>query len=220
MSPYGKRSNACSFFIWSGRRGSNSLPPPWQGGALPDELRPQWCLRSESNQRHADFQSAALPTELQRRIKPLLQPDMATKKGLEPSTSGVTGRRSNQLNYLARFGGNNRARTCDPLLVRQVLSQLSYAPPRTRFVNGKGYYTKCGSLCQPLFFRKPKNFSVGYLPCAFRPSIMPRSSCASKRCTRSQNWQVSSAPPCSRRISSSSFEPRLSSARCVRSWEQ
>ena len=25
---------------WSGLRGSNSLPPPWQGGALPDELRP------------------------------------------------------------------------------------------------------------------------------------------------------------------------------------
>ena len=28
----------------------------------------KWCLRSESNQRHADFQSAALPTELQRQI--------------------------------------------------------------------------------------------------------------------------------------------------------
>ena len=26
-----------------------------------------------------------------------------------------------------RFGGNNRARTYDPLLVRQMLSQLSYA---------------------------------------------------------------------------------------------
>ncbi len=25
-------------------------------------------------------------------------------------------------------GGRNRARTCDPLLVRQVLSQLSYSP--------------------------------------------------------------------------------------------
>ena len=25
-----------------------------------------WCLRSESNQRHEDFQSSALPTELQR----------------------------------------------------------------------------------------------------------------------------------------------------------
>ena len=29
---------------------------------------------------------------------------MATRKGLEPSTSGVTGRRSNQLNYRATFG--------------------------------------------------------------------------------------------------------------------
>ncbi len=47
--------------------------------------------------------------------------------GLEPTTSAVTGRRSNQLNYRA-MDGNNRARTCDPLLVRQVLSQLSYAP--------------------------------------------------------------------------------------------
>ena len=28
----------------------------------------KWCLRSESNQRHADFQSAALPTELQRHL--------------------------------------------------------------------------------------------------------------------------------------------------------
>ena len=35
-----KEQVLCSFFIWSGRRGSNSLPPPWQGGALPDELRP------------------------------------------------------------------------------------------------------------------------------------------------------------------------------------
>ena len=26
------------------------------------------------------------------------------------------------------FGGRNRARTCDPLLVRQVLCQLSYSP--------------------------------------------------------------------------------------------
>ena len=41
----------------------------------------KWCLRSESNQRHADFQSAALPTELQRHIKPLLQPDNGDHEG-------------------------------------------------------------------------------------------------------------------------------------------
>ena len=29
----------------------------------------KWCLRSELNQRHADFQSAALPTELQRHVE-------------------------------------------------------------------------------------------------------------------------------------------------------
>ena len=29
-----------AFSIWSGLRGSNPPPPPWQGGALPNELNP------------------------------------------------------------------------------------------------------------------------------------------------------------------------------------
>ncbi len=97
---------------------------------------------------------------------------------LELATSGVTGRRSNQLNYAPgiisskfkvqsskfkvkasnpskiskhlelltlnqKTGRRNRARTCDPRLVRPMLSQLSYPPAlvivanRRPFVKGK-----------------------------------------------------------------------------------
>ena len=40
---WGKKKPAANAagFTWSGQRGSNSLPPPWQGGALPDELCPR-----------------------------------------------------------------------------------------------------------------------------------------------------------------------------------
>ena len=34
-------NSGCPVSLWSGQRGSNSLPPPWQGGALPDELCPR-----------------------------------------------------------------------------------------------------------------------------------------------------------------------------------
>ena len=38
-----KKSPPCGedFHFWSGLRDSNSLPSPWQGDALPDELNPQ-----------------------------------------------------------------------------------------------------------------------------------------------------------------------------------
>ena len=115
-----------------------------------------WCLRSESNQRHADFQSAALPTELQRHIvESFRSPQMhymATRNGLEPSTSSVTGWRANRLHHRAIYGGNNRARTCDPMLVRHVLSQLSYAPIP---IAGRDHISATGIIIpkEPLFVK-------------------------------------------------------------------
>ena len=50
--------------------------------------------------------------------------------------------------YPFYFGGNNRARTCDPLLVRQMLSQLSYAP-----VSDIDYITSCVE-CQEFILEK------------------------------------------------------------------
>ena len=87
------RVNSYPSFFWSGLRGSNPPPRPWQGRALPNELNPhRWCLRSESNQRHGDFQSPALPTELQRHTaRAAVFFLVATRRGLEPLTSSVTG---------------------------------------------------------------------------------------------------------------------------------
>ena len=59
---------------------------------------------------------------------------MVGSSGLEPPTSRLSGVRSNHLSYepislsLKISGGDERDRTDDPLLAKQVLSQLSYTP--------------------------------------------------------------------------------------------
>ena len=67
---------------------------------------------------------------------------MVGLRGLEPPTSRLSGVRSNHLSYKpilvpgdgrrfrlpTPFGGDEEDRTPDPLLARQVLSQLSYTP--------------------------------------------------------------------------------------------
>ena len=81
---------------WSGKRDSNSRPPPWQGGALP---------LSYFRRYGASAQNRTVDTRI---FSPLLyqlsyRGKMATRMGLEPTTSAVTGRHSNQLNHRAIF---------------------------------------------------------------------------------------------------------------------
>ena len=56
-----------------------------------EHINKKWWLQRESNQRHRDFQSLALPTEL--------WSQMAVSTGLEPAIFCVTGRRVNQLHH-------------------------------------------------------------------------------------------------------------------------
>ena len=65
MRGRGRKQGSCSLYVLvtaskvKGRMGAHEKPMRWA-----EEM---WCLGPESNQRHADFQSAALPTELPRR---------------------------------------------------------------------------------------------------------------------------------------------------------
>ena len=116
--------------------------------------RTLWCLRSESNQWHGDFQSPALPTELQRQIwrpgtgsnrRPLAwQASVLTSwtTGPYPERFGpiLFELRPNAFSFIRKTcGGNNRARTCDPLLVRQV-TQNFILFGKNRLIFSVGFY--------------------------------------------------------------------------------
>ena len=70
-----------------------------------------------------------LITERISMIKSVYKQKVVGSNGLEPSTSRLSGVRSNHLSYEPmKDGGDEEDRTPDPLLAKQVLSQLSYTP--------------------------------------------------------------------------------------------
>ena len=112
--------------------------------------------------------------------------------GLEPTTSAVTGRRSKPTE-LPGHDGNNRARTCDPLLVRQMLSQLSYAPVKATVFAVPIYYTTNQQLCQVLFekiFLSRSALSTALTPNVFLMCLLqnPAGGFAPARPTKEQQF--------------------------------
>ena len=86
----------------------------------------------------------------------LISENVVGLSGLEPPTSRLSGVRSNRLSYKPifsglvlvnkAFGGDMRDRTADPLLAKQVLSQLSYTPITLLLL--KSYFTRAFKIKQ------------------------------------------------------------------------
>ena len=117
---------------WSGLRGSNSLPPPWQGGALPDELNPQWRSGWDSNPRPLPWQGSVLTNWTTRPIWWELQ-----GSNLWPSACKADALPAELSSHHSVF-----SRT----FVFQPLRDDMY------------YYTPSRSICQPLFSIFSKKF--------------------------------------------------------------
>ena len=82
----------------------------------------KWWLRMESNHRHEDFQSSALPTEL--------QSHMAVSTGIEPAIFCVTGRRVNPCTTRPHLGCGSRIWTYG----LRVMSPTSYRTALSRYI--------------------------------------------------------------------------------------
>ncbi len=92
----------------SGRRDSNSRPPPWQGGVLPlNYFRINWLGYLGSNQGMTESKSVALPLGYS-------PTKMGRLMGIEPTNAGITIRCVNHfattatINYKIGRGSRNR----------------------------------------------------------------------------------------------------------------
>ena len=74
-------------------KGTEPSFPACKTGVLPLYYSPIWCIRMVSNHLHPALQTGALPIELEGHNK------QVGVKGLEPMTSSVSAKYSNQLSY-------------------------------------------------------------------------------------------------------------------------
>ncbi len=103
----------------SGRRDSNPRPPPWQGDVLPlNYFRISLAIQLLSTIINITWTIV--------NCQHFFQIILMRMKGLEPLHQKIQDPKScASANSATSAYGGYRARTCDPLLVRQMLSQLS-----------------------------------------------------------------------------------------------
>ena len=110
-SPFINGQKRMSAYEWSGKRGSNPPPQPWQGCALPNELLPQepialfWCGRRDLN--------------------PYAFRAPEPKSGASANSATPAQKREPSAVELKKFGDPPEGRTPDNLIKSQVLYQLS-----------------------------------------------------------------------------------------------
>ena len=126
FSLYQKKNSHKTVLLWSGKRDSNSRRSPWQGDALP--LSHSRIFNCFTRNIFAGNEIRTFPVNGNPR------PDFRLRSNANSRRSPWQGD-ALPLSHSRGFnGGNNRARTCDPLLVRQMLSQLSYAPVHRAYI--------------------------------------------------------------------------------------
>ena len=131
--------------------------------------------------------------------------------------------------------GEGHLKIADPEIHVAELGQRPHHAPEQKHPAGLNILSFIENLCFipwqnavlpkhfcPAFFQKAGGVQGqrpwdGGAPASQSWSMMAWSSSAVKMWTLSQNWQVSSQPPCSRRMLSSSSLPRLMRARSTRS---
>ena len=106
-------------------RGIEPLLPPWKGGVLtawPRGHNMELAIGIEPTTCWLQVSCSAIEP-----MKHIIKLKWRLRRGSNPRP--LAWQASTLTNWATEphYGGNNRDRTCDPLLVRQMLSQLSYA---------------------------------------------------------------------------------------------
>jgi hypothetical protein len=114
--------------IWSGRRVSNSPVPAWKARRSPIDhphVRPTVSLRPLRWRLDSPYRGKSEDSHLEACFRCFLSLDRLS--GFEPDPPSSHARHATAT-LQSKLGGGDRDRTCDILLAKQTLSQLSYTP--------------------------------------------------------------------------------------------